>query len=42
MKLRLFQLKSIGAGEVAQRLRALAAFAEDQGLLPSIHMVSHN
>jgi hypothetical protein len=32
------QLKKhlLGAGEIAARFRGLAAFAEDQGLLPSI------
>ena len=30
------------AGETAQRLRALAALAEDLSLIPSTHMVAHN
>lgn len=30
-----------GIGEMAQQLSALV-FAEDLGLFPSIHMVSHN
>ena len=35
------QLLSRGR-EIAQWFRALAALAKDQGLVPSIHMVSHN
>ena len=31
-----------GAGEVAQRARALAALPEDQGSIPSTHMAVHN
>jgi hypothetical protein len=30
------------AGEVAQRLRALAALPEDPGSIPSIHIAAHN
>ena len=29
-----------GTGDMAQRLRALAALAEDLGLVPSAHMVA--
>ncbi|KAK7798640.1 hypothetical protein U0070_002731 [Myodes glareolus] len=31
-----------GAGEMAQRLRALTALPEDPGLIPSTHMAAHN
>jgi hypothetical protein len=31
-----------GAGEMAQRLKALAALPEDPGSIPSTHMVAHN
>jgi hypothetical protein len=31
-----------GAGEMAQRLRALPAFPEVLSLIPSKHMVAHN
>ena len=35
--------KSIrGAGEMAQRLRALTALPEDPGSIPSTHMAAHN
>jgi hypothetical protein len=30
------------AREMAQRLRALAAFAEDLSTIPSTHMAAHN
>jgi hypothetical protein len=30
------------AGEMAQQLRALAAFPENQSLIPSTHMAAHN
>ena len=33
---------NIGAGEMAQRLRALTAFPEDLGSIPSSHMAAHN
>ena len=37
------QIKKIHqAGEMAQRLSALAALPEDPGLIPSTHMVAHN
>ena len=32
----------IGTGEMAQKLRALAALAEDLGVIPSTHMAAHN
>jgi hypothetical protein len=32
----------IGAGEMAQRLRALAALPEVLSSIPSNHMVAHN
>jgi hypothetical protein len=32
----------IGAGEMAQQLRALAAFSEALHLSPSNHMMAHN
>ena len=31
-----------GVGEIAQRLRAFMAFAEDPGSVPSTHMIAHN
>lgn len=31
----------LGAGEMAKRLRKCIALVEDQGLLPSTHMVTH-
>ena len=31
-----------GIGEVAQRLRALAAFPEELGSIPNTHMAAHN
>lgn len=31
-----------GAGEMAEQLRSLAAYAEDPGSVPSTHMVAHN
>lgn len=31
-----------GAGEMAERLRALAAVKEDVGLIPSTHLEAHN
>lgn len=31
----------IGAGEMAQHLKALGALAENMGLTPSTHMMSH-
>ena len=34
--------KHIGAGEVAQWLRALSALPEDLNSIPSNHMVAHN
>jgi hypothetical protein len=41
-----FQHKSInsglGAGEMAQQIRALAALPEDPGLIPNIHVTTHN
>ncbi|CAO2595796.1 hypothetical protein LEMLEM_LOCUS8322, partial [Lemmus lemmus] len=36
------QMFSLGAGETAQRLRALAALPEDLGSIPSTHMEAHN
>jgi hypothetical protein len=33
---------SLSAGEKAQQLRALAAFPEDPGSIPSTHMTAHN
>ena len=35
-------LKIIRAGEMSQQLRALAAFPEDPGSIPSTHMVAHS
>jgi hypothetical protein len=32
----------VGAGEMAQQLRALAALPEDPGLIPSNQMVTQN
>ena len=32
----------VGAGGMAQWLRALAALAEDPGLVPCIHVVAHS
>lgn len=32
----------LGAGEMAQRLRGLAALSEDQDSIPSIYMAAHN
>lgn len=32
---------TIGAGEMAQRFRALVALSEDLASIPSIHMVAH-
>jgi hypothetical protein len=34
--------KILGAEEMAQQLRALAALPEDLGSIPSTHMVAHN
>jgi hypothetical protein len=34
--------KEEGTGEMAQRLRALVALAEDLESVPSTHMVAHN
>ena len=33
---------SIGAGEMAQRLRALVVLSEDIDLIPSTHITAHN
>jgi hypothetical protein len=33
---------NLGAGEMAQQLRALTTLAEDQGSIPSTLMVAHN
>lgn len=38
----LFLFKNHGAREMAQRLRTLAALAEDLGSVPSTHIVTHN
>jgi hypothetical protein len=35
------KLKSVGIGDMALQVRALAALAEDLGLLPSTHVVAH-
>jgi hypothetical protein len=32
----------LGKGEMAQWIRALAALAEDLGLIPSIHIMAHH
>jgi hypothetical protein len=32
----------VGGGEMAKRLRALAALLEDLGLIPSTKMAAHN
>lgn len=37
-----FKKMKIGAGEMTQRLRALAALLEDSGLIPNIHMAARN
>jgi Na+/citrate or Na+/malate symporter len=34
--------KKLGAGEMAQQLRALAAIVEDQGLVPRIYIILLN
>jgi hypothetical protein len=34
--------KNVGAGEMAQRLRALTALSEVLSSIPSNHMVAHN
>jgi hypothetical protein len=36
------QKEHSGTGEMAQQLRALAAFPEDPGSIPSTYMASHN
>lgn len=36
------QFRIVGAGEMAQHLRALVAFPEDIGSIPSTLMVAHN
>jgi hypothetical protein len=38
----MFKNRKIGAGEMAQRLRALTALLEDMSSSPSNHMVAHN
>jgi hypothetical protein len=35
-------MKSIGAGEMVQRSKALAVLPEDPGSIPSTYMVTHN
>lgn len=35
-----FETRPVGAGEVAQQLRALAALSEEQGWVPSTHSSS--
>jgi hypothetical protein len=37
-----FKIKSLGAGEMAQQLRAPAALPEVPSSIPSNHMVAHN
>jgi hypothetical protein len=37
-----FKDRKGGAGEMSQRLRALAALLEDLGSTPSTYMVAHN
>lgn len=37
-----FKIWYQGTGEMAQQLRALAAFLEDMGSISGIHMVAHN
>jgi hypothetical protein len=38
----IFKRKTVGAGEMAQGLRALAALLEVLSSIPSNHMVAHN
>jgi hypothetical protein len=42
VKENVFKNLGMGAGEEAQWLRALAAFPEDPGSIPSAHMAAHN
>ena len=37
-----FENMAVGAGEMAQRLRALTALPGDLGSVPSTHMAAHN
>lgn len=32
----------LGAGEMPEQFRAIVAFAEDMGLIPSTNVVAHN
>ena len=37
-----FKINYLGAGEMAQRLRALAVLPKDPGSIPSTHMAAHS
>jgi hypothetical protein len=38
----IIKISKLGAGEMTQWLRALTAFPEDLGSIPSTHMAAHN
>jgi hypothetical protein len=40
--MQLFKRTKLGAGEMAQWLRALAALAKDPGLVPNTHTVTQD
>jgi hypothetical protein len=41
-RFKVLRTKLLGAGEMAQRLRALTALPEVLGSIPSNHMMAHN